>query len=62
MGGDVEEETEGQYEQLLGEVGLEMVGDTAVSSSKMKGGAGGTGGTGHNDISDLEKQLQNLKD
>ena len=56
IGGDVEEEAEGAYEQVLGEVGLEMVNGEAVPRSGMKAPGQAAG------VSDLEKQLQNLKE
>ena len=52
IAGDVEEEAEGGYEQILGEVGLEMVNGEAVPSGKLKAGA-----TTH--VSDFGKQLHN---
>lgn len=57
MSGDVDEDADQAYEQILGEVGLELnsSGQT-VPTSKIKG-AGGQA-----DVTDLEKQLQNLKD
>lgn len=55
MSGDVEEEADQTYEQILGEVGLDLINGEAVPSNKIKGN------TAANDISDLEKQLQNLK-
>ena len=56
ISGDVEEDADQAYEQILGEVGLELLNGEAVPSSKVKGPGEKV------DISDLEKQLQNLKD
>ena len=57
--GDVEQEAEDTYKQVLDEVGLEIVGGQAVPSTKIKGKqeakvAGG-------DLGDLEKRLHDLK-
>ena len=54
--GDVTEESEKTYEELLGEVGLDLVGGQAIPSTKLKGKE-----KGKVDITDLEKQLQDLK-
>eukprot|EP00826_Nyctotherus_ovalis_P044746 TRINITY_DN4868_c0_g1_i11.p1 TRINITY_DN4868_c0_g1~~TRINITY_DN4868_c0_g1_i11.p1 ORF type:complete len:126 (+),score=48.54 TRINITY_DN4868_c0_g1_i11:88-465(+) len=51
MGGDVDDEAEASYEQILGEVGLELVGGNAVPLTKSKA----------KDIGCLERQLSQLK-
>ena len=56
VGGDVEGEADDVYEQVLGEIGLEMVAGQAVPSAKIKGKVDAKA-----DISDLEKKLQDLK-
>jgi len=56
ISGDVEEDVDQAYEQILGEIGLEPLGAGGVPTTKLKGAGE------KNDISDLEKQLQNLKD
>ena len=53
--GDVEQEADDTYKQVLDEVGLELVGGQAVPASKLKGKEEKA------DISDLEKKLQDLK-
>ena len=55
IAGDVEEEADATYEQILGEVGLELVGGQAVPTTKLKGSAKETG------VDDLERQLAALK-
>ena len=57
IGGDVEEEADATYNEVLGEVGLELVGGQTVPTTKLKGPAQKSG----TDVSDLEKQLENLK-
>lgn len=56
ISGDIEEDADQAYEQILGEVGLELCNGEAVPTSKIKGTGEKT------DVTDLEKQLQNLKD
>ena len=55
LSGDVEEEADATYEQILGEVGLELVGGKTVPTTKLKAPAQETG------VDDLEKQLAALK-
>lgn len=56
ISGDIDDDADKAYEQILGEVGLELSNGEAVPTSKIKGTGEKT------DVTDLEKQLQNLKD
>jgi hypothetical protein len=56
VGGDVEGEADETYEQVLGEIGLEIVAGQAVPSTKLKGKV-----EAKEDVSDLEKKLADLK-
>ena len=57
--GDVEQEADDTYKQVLDEVGLELVGEQAVPTTKLKGKEAAPAAA--TDISDLEKKLQDLK-
>ena len=54
--GDVEEEADATYEEVLASIGLDLVGGQAVPTTKLKGKV-----EEKTDISDLEKQLKELK-
>ena len=60
MSGDVQQEADDTYKQVLDEVGLELVGDQAVPSTKIKGKQEEKA-KGKDEVSDLEKRLQDLK-
>eukprot|EP00826_Nyctotherus_ovalis_P024149 TRINITY_DN186_c0_g1_i7.p2 TRINITY_DN186_c0_g1~~TRINITY_DN186_c0_g1_i7.p2 ORF type:complete len:145 (-),score=61.39 TRINITY_DN186_c0_g1_i7:95-529(-) len=53
--GDVDDEADATYEQILGEVGLELVDGQTVPTTKLKASGEKT------DVNDLEKQLAALK-
>lgn len=56
-GEDVEQEADASYNQVLEEVGLEVVGGQTVPSTKIKG----KGQESKVSVSDLEKKLNDLK-
>jgi len=56
IGGNLEEETEDTYAQVLDEVGLEMVGGQAVPTTKLKGKE-----AEKSTISNLEQKISDLK-
>eukprot|EP00831_Metopus_contortus_P028140 TRINITY_DN2346_c0_g2_i4.p1 TRINITY_DN2346_c0_g2~~TRINITY_DN2346_c0_g2_i4.p1 ORF type:complete len:158 (-),score=37.19 TRINITY_DN2346_c0_g2_i4:104-577(-) len=61
LSGDVEAEADDQYNQVLGEIGLEMVEGQAVPAGKVGGKTKAKEPAGGVDLSDLEKQLNDLK-
>ncbi len=56
IGGDVTEEADQNYAQVLDEVGLELVAGQAVPAAKLKAKE-----TAKADVTDLEKRLNELK-
>ncbi len=61
LSGDVDQEADDTYKQVLDEVGLDLVGGQAVPSGKMKAGVSGKV-EAKTEIDDLEKKLAQLKD
>ncbi len=60
MSGDVDQEADDTYKQVLDEVGLDIVGGQAVPSAKVKSGVSGKT-EAKSDMDDLEKKLADLK-
>lgn len=59
ISGDVQEEADQSYDQVLAEVGLEMVGGQAVPTGKIAGKKEVK--QKGEDLDDLEKRLKDLK-
>ena len=56
VSGDVSEEADETYKQVLDEVGLELVGEQVVPSTKIKGKQESKA-----DMGEIEKKLKDLK-